>query len=886
MKPDLIATYRLQLRPGFGFEEVAARVKYLSKLGVSHVYTSPYLQAAKGSQHGYDVVEASRVSEDLGGPGAHAVMCQTIKSMGLGHVLDIVPNHMAIAGRQNPWWWDVLENGMSSLFATYFDVDWENTDDRWPNKILLPVLGDHYGRVLERGEFSVTLDTDQFVLSYFDHQFPIDPSTFSYFLKPAAVAVKSADLEFLAVCCDRLPSPTVTQKSAVKRRHSDKSVVTKLILRLFDEQPYVVDSVRAQLSELNSDYDSLDELIQLQNYRLAYWRTANRDLGYRRFFDITELAGVRVEIPEVFNDIHALPLSWVSQGLVQGLRVDHPDGLRNPKQYFCRLAENCPDVWIVAEKILEYGEQWPSDWPISGTTGYDFLNLCNGLFVDRKSEQKFNEIYERFCPEFCRYDNLLMECKRLILNEYLSSELNRLTNFFVEICESHRRHRDYTSFELREALCETAVYFPVYRSYVIADNSVESKSVSERDVQYIECAIKSARQSRQDLDPELFTFLKEILLLQVSGSREGELAMRFQQLTGPAMAKGAEDTAFYRFNRLVCLNEVGGSPERFGIDVETFHHICQQTQSRFPHTMTASTTHDTKRSEDVRARLAVLSEIPDEWGETVTSWLHRYDSLRQGEIPDANTIYLLLQTLVGTWPITRERAWNYLQKAVREAKQFTSWTQPDESYEKTLRDYMDRIMDDIAFTADMEILQSKIQRPAWINSLSATLIRLMAPGVPDIYQGTELWDLSLVDPDNRRPVDFDKREMLLDELCEKDVSWVMNNLEHGAPKLWLIKQALSVRRQQSQAFGKQGSYTPILAAGGKAEHVIAFLRSHSVMVLATRLNYRLAQGWQDTTVTLPSGRWRNRLTNDVWEGGRMPVSVILERFPVALLVKE
>ncbi len=882
MQPDPIAAYRLQLRPGFGFERAAELTDYLAELGVSHLYASPYLQAAAGSTHGYDVVDPRRVNEELGGAEAHEAMCEKLRASGLGQMIDMVPNHMAIAGRQNPWWWDVLENGPSSRYATYFDVDWEASEERWPNKVLLPVLGDHYGRVLEGGELKLTHSQGVFALHYYEHVFPVDPSSLAELLSRAAESCGSELLAFLSESHARLPRPAITARQAVERRDRDKAVLVGLLAELCRDQPEVCAAMDAEVERLNRDPDDLDSLIDRQNYRLALWRTASRDLGYRRFFDIHDLAGLRVEDIGVFRAVHALPLAWVRKGWVQGLRIDHPDGLRDPTEYFHRLRDACPDAWIIAEKILEPAEKLRADWPVEGTTGYDFLNLVGGLFVDPAGEGELTRVYEEFTGEPTDFEVLVRECKRHVLAELLGSELNRLTSLFVSICERHRRHRDYTRYDLREALSETVACFPVYRSYVRPPDG----AVSPDDEARITQAMELAMAERSDIDSELFLFLRNILLLRVPGPPEGELAMRFQQLTAAAMAKGVEDTAFYRFNRMVSLNEVGGDPGRFGIRPEQFHETCAAALAERPLSLLASTSHDTKRGEDVRARLALLSEIPARWADCVRRWAARNERHRRGGRPDRNAEYLLYQTLVGAWPIEVERVAAYMEKAAREAKAHTSWTKQDDAYERVLSDFIALVMGDGVFRADLESLVADLAAPGRVNSLAQTLIKLTAPGVPDIYQGAELWDMSLVDPDNRRPVDFAACRRLLAETPGLSPEEVLARSDEGVPKLWVISRALRLRRERPELFGPEGGYRPLPARGSKAENALAFARGDGAVTITPRLVMGLDGDWADTALEVPPGRWRDVMTGGEWDGGETPLRELLARFPVALLARE
>ncbi len=880
MHPKPVATYRVQFRPDFGFDQAAGLVSYLAALGVSHLYASPCLQAVKGSTHGYDVVDPSRANEELGGAEAHMRLCEALQTAGLGLMLDVVPNHMAIHSEQNPWWWDVLENGPSSRYATCFDVDWEASEQRWPDKVLLPVLDDHYGRVLEEGKLRLSHNEGAFALHYQEHVFPVDPSSLTGLLGRAAESCGSEMLAFLAQSHARLPRPTVTARQAVERRHRDKAVLVGLLARLCHEDPGVAAAVDAEVKRLNFNPDALDALLDDQNYRLAFWRTASRELGYRRFFDIKDLAGLRVEDMEVFRATHALPVEWVRKGWVHGLRIDHPDGMRNPAEYLRRLREACPDAWIVVEKILQPGERMPSDWPVAGSTGYDFLNLAAGLFVDPAGEEGLTRLYEDFTGEQADFGALVRACKRQVLNDLLGSEFQRLTSLFVDVCERHRRHRDFTRHEMSEALRETAVCFPVYRTYV----SASTGDVRREDEANIGAAIDKAIAERPDLDAELFRFLKDLLLLRVAGPLECELAMRFQQSTDPVMAKAVEDTAFYRFNRLTALNEVGGDPARFGVSLEQFHTACAEAQSERPMALLASTTHDTKRSEDVRARLALLSEIPEHWAGRVRRWARDNERHRSGEIPDRNTEYLFYQTLAGAWPIDLERMTAYMEKAVREAKTHTSWTEKNDAYERGVRDFVAGAMTNSPFLDDIGEFVAGLADAGRINSLAQKLLTLTAPGVPDIYQGTELWDLSLVDPDNRRPVDFALRRGLLDSLAHLSPEEILSGMEDGLPKLWITRQALHARREHPELFGPGGTYRPLTAHGTKARHVVAFARGEGAITVTPRLVMQLDGDWSDTELELPRRRWRNALTGDDLEGGPTSLGGILSRFPVALLL--
>ncbi len=881
MSHKINATYRVQLRPNFGFASATQILSYIKELGVSHLYTSPYLQAAQGSLHGYDVVDPRKVNEELGGDEAHKNMCETLQKMEMGHMIDIVPNHMAIS-KNNPWWWDVLENGPSSPFATYFDVDWDSSEVRWPNKVLMPILGDHYGRILEQGQLKLKHQDGVFTLHYYEHIFPIDPSSLPELLNAAADNIQSETLSFLAQSYARLPRPTVTARDLVRRRHRDKEVLANLLNRLCKEELNICNAIDNEVERLNDELDELDWLIDMQNYRLAYWKTASRELGYRRFFNIQDLAGLRIEDIEVFKATHNLPISWVNKGWVQGLRIDHPDGLRNPANYFKRLRNECPEAWIVCEKILEPGEKLRQDWPIDGTTGYEFLNLMGGLFINPAGKEDLTRIYHNIIEHDIDLSDLVKSSKRFILTQLLESELNRLTNLFIDICERHRRHRDYTRYELHEALCETAVCFPVYRTYITS----EDKYVSEEDEKYVTQAIEEAKSEREDLDSELFGFLKNLLLLKIPGNLEGEMIMRFQQLTGAAMAKGVEDTALYRYQRLIGLNEVGGDLHGFGFSLPQFHNQCEQNQLERPLSLLCSTTHDTKRSEDVRARLAVLSEISNRWEEVVRDWFEHNKRHHIGQFPDSNTEYLFYQTIVGAWPINSMRMLAYMEKAIREAKVHTSWNNQQPEYEKSIRDFVTTVMEDEVFLQKLQAFVDEITPSGRINSLAQTLIKLTAPGVPDIYQGTELWDFSLVDPDNRRDVDFYKRHNFLQELKELDVKQIVRRMDDGLPKMWIIKKALELRNENPDTFGPDGQYGPVYAQGSKSHHVVCFIRGENVAVVVPRLVMGFDGDWGDTYLEIPKGKWKNILTGEVVEGPMVNVKDILDDFPVGLMVKE
>lgn len=877
----LRATYRLQLHADFNFDRAAAIVDYLAALGVSHAYCSPYLQAAPGSTHGYDVIAHDRPNEELGGTAGHARLVDALRGNGLGQVLDIVPNHMAIGTAGNAWWSDVLENGPSSRYAGYFDVEWAPPEARLRNMVLIPVLGDHYGRLLEAGELIVRREGARFQVCYADHQYPLDPRSVGRLIRTAAARCTSEPMAFIGDALAELPRPTATDGASVRRRHRDKAVLHQWLERLLADEPACATALDAAVADLNADRTQLHDILEAQSYRLAWWRSAGRDLGYRRFFDINTLIGLRVEDPQVFDDTHARVLEWVRAGVLDGLRVDHPDGLRDPEEYCQRLAAAAPGKWIVLEKILEPGERLPQEWPVAGTTGYDFLNRALGLFVDPDGEAPLTEFYGAFTGETVDYDELLVDRKLFVLREVLGSDVNRLADLLLDIVERHPTHRDYSRHQLAEAIREVVALFPVYRTYARPG----TEAVSDTDRRYVGEAITEAIARRPDLEPELFEFLQGVLLLDIAGDHEAEFVVRFQQLTGPAMAKGVEDTAFYVYNRFIALNEVGGDPSRFGLSVDAFHEAAREAQALWPTSMLATSTHDTKRGEDVRARLAIIAEQPRAWADAVQRWSRIAARHRTGEYPDRNTEYFFYQTLVGAWPLDEARAIAYLEKATREAKAHTSWTSPHAEYDAAVRRFIEGALRDDEFMREVRSFVEPLVRPGWINALSQTLLKLTAPGIPDIYQGTELWSLHLVDPDNRRPVDYDLRRRALAEVRTLSPEQIWERADEGLPKLWLVHQGLAFRRRRPELFGVEGRYESLAASGACAQHAVAFVRGGGSITVVPRLVYRLGGAWRDTVLPLPAGRWRNVLSGDTADGA-VRLEELLRRFPVALLERE
>lgn len=887
MKPRAViprATYRLQFHRGFTLRDALGCVPYLEALGVSHVYASPLLLARPGSPHGYDVCDPGRINPDLGTEADLAAFVAALRQRRMGLVLDIVPNHLATAP-ENPWWWDVLKHGRHSRFADYFDIDWDSPDPDLRGKVLLPVLADEYERVLGRGELTVGCENAEVTVRYFDHRFPASPESI---LVPG---------KFL----------------------------------------------HEAVADFNADRAALARFLDQQHYRLADWREGDTRLNYRRFFTITHLAGVRVELPQVFTDTHNQLLAWHQRGLLDGLRVDHPDGLLNPRDYLQRLRRAASGAWIVVEKILEPGEALPRDWPVAGTTGYDFLNRVGGLFIDPAGATPLTDFYATFTGEPTDYAALVGEKKRWILRHHLVAEVNRLVRLLAALLTRHAPRRTFSPERLREALVELIAAFPVYRTYL----EPERKTASRVDRARVAEALAQAghAQASRTAEPRLrarvgnpqgrhdeagfgaggpfgedaaafrtvLAFLGDLLRLRVRGELAAEFVWRFQQLTGPAMAKGKEDTLFYCYSRFIALNEVGGDPGAFGGTLEDFHGAGRQTHQRWPATLLATSTHDTKRSEDVRARLALLSEIPEAWAAAVRRWSAHNERYRRRGRPDRNVEYFYYQTLVGAWPLPLDRALACLEKVVREAKQHTDWSCQNPAYEAALRRFVTATLGDGEFTADLARFVAPLLGPGRVNSLAQTLLKLTAPGVPDVYQGTELWDLSLVDPDNRRPVDFALRQQLLAGLPPRvaagDTRAVLRELwrrsADGRLKLLVIQRALGFRRRHVRLF-RHGGYLPLRSTGAQAAHLCAFARTlpgTTALVVVPRLVLGLLAGrdhpplgpevWKDTRLVLPrtlAGRpFRHVFTGQCLHPSpagaqtALRLAEVFEQFPVALL---
>lgn len=894
MKPT--ATYRLQLHGDNTLDDARALLAHLADLGVSHVYLSPILAAVPGSMHGYDVVDHASVAADLGGDEAWERFSDEARSVGLGVVVDVVPNHVSIEGGHNERWLDVLEHGASSSSAEWFDIDWVGREEYQKGIVVLPVLGDLYGELLTAGELGIARDGVRFRAEAPGHRFPLAPRSLPLLLHPAAARLTgdtdadplaAESLAFVADSLDALEPATTDRARRHRAGHLD--VLADLLRRLLD-QPAVAAAVDAEIDAVNADVDALHQILDEQHYRLAYWRTGARELDYRRFFDITTLVAIRVERDRVFDAVHELPLRWLAEGRVDGLRVDHPDGLADPGGYVHRLRHVAPDAWIVVEKILE-GDEWlPEDWPIDGTTGYEAMRLLNGVLVDPAGLDVLAAV-ERRAHELCgteapQPEDVVLESKRHAVSELLAAELERVVDLALRVAETRPLHRDHPRDDLRRAIAGLAVGFDVYRSYVVPGVDGGASTVSETDVARIDHAAGEAKAGT-DVDPRLIDFLADVLTLRAVHPEDGptdderELVIRFQQLTGPATAKGLEDTAWYRLGRFIAATEVGGDPLHPAVSVDHLHQACRHRQERWPHTMTTLSTHDTKRSADVRARLDVLSEptLQPSWPELADRWLPRLLQRWPADVePDATTLLVALQTLLGAWPISSDRLEAYLVKAAREAKRRTSWTEVDEGFESGLA-ALASIAEDQAVADELAADVAVLERHGWWNSQVQTAIGLLQPGIPDVYQGTEIIDLSLVDPDNRRPVAHD---VIAGELDDLDV--LRPPALGPIAKLALTTACLQLRRRRPDAFGagEAGAHRPLVASGPGADRVVAFTRGDQVAVVAVRFPSRgpVAAG---TIVELPTGEWSPVFGGGPVEGGTVDLPDLLREAPVAVL---
>ncbi|MEZ4309698.1 MAG: malto-oligosyltrehalose synthase [Polyangiaceae bacterium] len=953
------ATYRLQLGSDLDFAGALALVDYLDLLGVSDLYLSPVLAARPDSTHGYDVVDHSRVSPTLGTLDDLRALGQRLRERGMGMIVDIVPNHMCVADPQNRWWADVLENGPSSPYSRFFDIDWAPPKSDLAAKVLLPVLGDQYGRVLESGDMRVVYAGGAFSVHLHGMELPIAPRTWTHVLEPVADALRArlgeedpaaGELLSVLVAIGHLPPRGETDPVRVRERQREKEIVKRRLAALVEGSPAAEEAIAAQLAKLNGQkgdprsFDALEALLADQAYRLSFWRVACDEINYRRFFDINELAAIRVEEPRVFAAVHEVALALIGEGIVTGLRIDHVDGLASPERYLQELARAChaalsggeppagaeasrPPVHVTVEKILLGAEKLPDTWPIAGTTGYDFLNALNGLFVDPRGALSLLRGYEADIGHRS-FADVAYQCKKLILKVSLSSELTMLARRLDRVSEQHRYSRDFTLNSLQEALAELLACFPVYRTYIRDEDTAGTIGGADRG--HLALAVREAKRRNPAVSESIFDFIAAVLLAaEPDGIGEADLAERreftnrFQQLTAPVMAKGVEDTAFYRHTPLASVNEVGGDPERPSITVTDFHRMNALRLKEWPHTQNATSTHDTKRSEDVRARINVLSELPSEWLSAVTRWRGMNARLRAdvdgAPAPGPTDEHLFYQTLAGAWPSETmtadsrarftERMTRYMEKAAREAKVRTSWIRPNEPFDRALATFVSRALDPAEsadFLQDFASFHAKIERPGLFASVSQALLKIVSPGVPDFYQGTELHKLSLVDPDNRGPVDFDRRRALLGEIrrdAERDMPSFLRSAVLGLPdgrlKLHVVHRALLFRKRRRDLF-EWGDYVPVAPEGDLAHHAVAFARvsgDAALIAIAGRFFASLAppdraptgSAWRDTRLLLEGklagATYCDVLTGETIETGKDPLRLdaVLRHLPVALL---
>ena len=974
------ATYRVQLEPRFGFTAAADLVAYLDELGVSDLYTSPFFKAVSGSLHGYDLVDPNLLNPELGSPESFDDLSRRLRARGMGLLLDFVPNHMGVARGENAYWIDVLENGPSSIHASMFDIDWAPLKSELLRKVLLPLLDAPFGKALERGDLRLAFADDTFVVLLHGAKFPLDPRSFSLILGPMLPGLVAqlgeahpAVLELRSVLTGlaHLPACDETRRDKVIERRREKEILKRRLAALVAESPAALAAVRLRTAAISGNpgdprsFDELEALLEKQAYRLGFFRVAAEQINYRRFFDVNELAAIRVENPAVFAETHRLLFELIAAGKVTGLRIDHPDGLWEPSRYFsrvqrgvfldrARLAGADPELcerlaerydraaieaplrplYVVAEKILARGEELPAEWAVHGTSGYDFAALLGGLFVDGANEAEITRIYERFAGPRPDLSTLIHDGKRLILETALAGELNVLAHALNRLSERDRHTRDFTLGTLTGALREVCACFPVYRTYV----GEGTAAISAGDRAAIGVAVRLARRRDPTTDASVYDFLRSVLLRELPESiAEADrrlffpFVMKVQQLTSAVMAKGVEDTAFYVYNRLVSLNEVGGELDRFGVDPAEFHQANQERRARWPRSILTTSTHDTKRSEDVRARISVLSELPSTWEaalEAMARAARPFKTARDGpSAPDPNEEILLYQTLLGTWSAGADHApaayvdriVAYLRKATKEAKVNTSWVDADPTYDAAVERFVRGILGEsegaAAFRAALLPLARKVAFFGRWSSLAQVVLKVASPGVPDFYQGNELWDDSLVDPDNRRPVDFAARRRALAEL----VAWrgeridlvreLVRTAADGRIKLFVTWASLGVRRRFSEAFTETSGYVPVPAEGSARDHVVAFARTSGgavILAVVARLVARRMNGrvepptgavWSDTRLSLPAefaaSRYRDAFTGAVIPVERrgdgeatIPLDRALAELPFALLVGE
>ena len=899
------STYRLQFNRWFTFSQARELVPYLDALGVSDAYASPYFQAGAESLHGYDITDHNKLNAAIGSREEYDSWIAELQAHSMGQVLDFVPNHVGIAESLNEWWMDVLENGPSSRFARYFDIDWHPLKSDLRDKILLPILSDQYGRVLERGELQVFFEEGTFHLLYGERRLPIAPGTYRYVLDIALQNLAEhkeedfyAELQSILTALEYLPKRTETDPKRVAERVREKEIIKRRLERRCAEAPQVQEAIEKALAQINGEpgdprsFDVLDELLNAQSYRLAFWRVAAEEINYRRFFDVNDLAAIRVELPKVFDAVHRLVLDLVRNRAVTGLRIDHPDGLYLPREYFEKLQQRCAKamdvplpkdgraIYLVAEKIRTGAETLRKDWLVHGTTGYDFANQVAQLLVDSSAEAAITKTFHRFIGHSFHFGHLVYAKKLQVMKLALANDVDVLGNMVDRLSEQNRWYRDFTLEALARAVRETIACFPVYRTYL-----GPGRPVSEEDRQIVERAVAAAKRRNPAIEESIFNFLRDVLVFRFPENLDAEarsahthFVLKFQQTTGPIMAKGLEDTVFYIYNRLAALNEVGGEPQQFGSGVAAFHERNLDRQRNWPASLLATSTHDTKRGEDARARIIAISEIPELWRQWLRRWRmtnRRWKRIiNDAEAPDANEEYLLYQTLLGTWPSQEsgepegaatqdyiERIQAYMAKALHEAKINTSWIQPNEEWDAAMRDFVANTLDPSPRNKFLPVflpVAQEIARLGAINSLTQTLLKLTSPGVPDIYQGNEIWNYNLVDPDNRQPVDYKQRRKMLKALPASAPDELIRSWPDGRIKMFLTQRLLQFRREHVDLF-QRGEYLPLAVNGIFAECCVSFafsLAGQWIVVVAPRLSSRVGfpptgERWKDTTIEFP-----------------------------------
>lgn len=974
-----VSTYRIQMHHDFDFAAAEGILDYLQKLGVGDVYCSPLFEARPGSMHGYDVIRHDRFNPELGGSAGFDSFSAALERRSMGLLLDLVPNHMGV-GNNSAWWQDVLENGHSSKYADYFDIDWRPLKTAMRDKLLLPILGDQYGIELENKKLQIVAKDGWPHVQYYDHLMPLSPRSLPILFPVQEDAARSVPASFRDLL-DQLSHIPPHETSDRRLQHKRRAELLLMKPRLLEalRSPEMQTPLAQSMEAINGveghprSFDHLHRLLEAQPYRLALWRTSAEEINYRRFFDINDLVGLRMENPEVFRETHCLVRALLAEGRATGLRIDHCDGMFNPRQYLiwlqllhlagrCRgenpggeTAENGIErditeplkdydwsksrgpLYAVVEKVLEPREYLPAAWPVSGTSGYDFTYLVNGIFIRQESEPRFDALYAQVLGHPADPEEIVYRSKLKVMQTSLASEVHVLTNLLSRIAAANRSARDFTDNILDTVLRETIACFPVYRTYLD-----ESGEYGERGIAFIRYAIARAKRLNPDVDSSAFDFLRDSLLLRSPAGKARPsaaprpqilyFALKFQQLTGPVMAKGVEDTAFYVYNRFVSLNEVGGSVRSFGVSLDTFDQDNQGRLKHSPDSMLATSTHDTKRSEDVRSRLNVLSEMPRDWSYAVHRW-RRMNARWKRELadgrlaPDANEEYLFYQTILGAWPwhiegpgqqqAFLERIQRYAKKALSEAKINMSWINPDQEYLDAVNDFLTGILAPDSegrssqFVRAIQDLMPRLRVHGAINSLAQLILKIASPGVADFYQGMELWDLSLVDPDNRHPVDYGLRSRLLDDLLTMEREQgavavcreVLRDLSDGRIKLWATHRGLTARKRLHDLF-RHGEYLPLRATGPSQENVIAFLRRlpdskgrllaavprFSCTLMQSRPELPLGDVWGKTRLALPEpGRYRNIFTNETIateEGSSIPLNSLFAAFPVALLTEE